>query len=127
MTVSLQRQSRGQQAHAAGVAAEEIVARQYQAKGCGVLETRWRGPGGEIDLIVQDGPYVVFVEVKKSRSFDAAAVRLGPRQIERLCASAAAYLGTLPAGSLTEARFDVALVNGSGMVRILPNAFGVDG
>lgn len=119
-----QRASRGQMAHHAGSAAEIAVARHYEALGFRVTEQRWRGAGGEIDLIVEDPDQVVFVEVKQSRSFEAAALRLSQRQRARIFASAAEYLGTLPTGSLTEARFDVALVNGIGEVQILENAFG---
>jgi putative endonuclease len=38
--------------------------------------------------------------------------------------SAEEYLGTQPNGSLTEVRFDVALVNGHGEMKIIENAFG---
>jgi putative endonuclease len=34
------------------------------------------------------------------------------------------YLGKIPNGSLTDVRFDVALVNALGEVRIIENAFG---
>ncbi|WP_299828977.1 YraN family protein [uncultured Roseobacter sp.] len=119
-----QRASRGEMAHHAGAAAESAVARHYEALGFRVAEKRWRGAGGEIDLIVQDPDQVIFVEVKQSRSFEAAALRITQRQRARIFASAAEYLGTLPMGSLTEARFDAALVNGMGEVQILENAFG---
>ncbi|WP_195819603.1 YraN family protein [Roseobacter sp. MH60115] len=124
MTSLAQPVSRGQMAHHAGSAAETAVARHYEMLGFQVVDQRWRGEGGEIDLIVQDPDRVVFVEVKQSRSFAAAALRLGKRQRARIFASAAEYLGKLPNGSLTEARFDVALVNGIGEVQILENAFG---
>ena len=44
--------------------------------------------------------------------------------MKRLYASAEEYLGQMPDGSLTDVRFDVALVNGRGEVRIIENAFG---
>lgn len=124
MASHTQRASRGQMAHHAGSAAETSVARHYETLGFRVAEQRWRGTGGEIDLIMECPDQVVFVEVKQSRSFEAAALRLTQRQRARIFASAAEYLGTLPMGSLTEARFDAALVNGIGEVKILENAFG---
>ena len=42
----------------------------------------------------------------------------------RLYASGEEYLGQMPKGSLTEVRFDVALVNGRGEVHVIENAFG---
>ncbi len=109
-----------------GVAAEEAVARQYGAAGCAALAERWRGAGGEIDLILRDPENggVIFVEVKKARDFAAAAARVSARQIGRIMASAAQFLGTQPNGQDTDARFDVALVDDSGAVEILENAFG---
>ncbi|MBO9450897.1 YraN family protein [Tropicibacter sp. R16_0] len=116
---------RGSMAHYAGDAAEQIVARTYAELGLKLTETRWRGQAGEIDLILRDGDAVVFVEVKKSRNLDQAALRLGPRQIERIYAAGAEFLANEPKGQLTEARFDVALVDGTGQVQILENAIGM--
>ena len=124
MTSLAQRASQGRMAQHAGSAAEDTAARHYEMRGLHVAERRWRSVGGEIDLIVQNPDGVVFVEVKKRRSFDAAARHLGQRQRNRIFVSAAEYLGTLRTGALTEARFDVALVDGGGAVQILENAFG---
>jgi putative endonuclease len=118
------RRDRGLCAHYAGLAAEDCVARDYARRGAGIAHRRWRGRSGEIDLVARDGAAVVFVEVKKARSFEAAALRLGARQIARLCSAAAEFLGGEPAGQLTECRFDLALVDGQGGVRIVENAFG---
>ena len=118
------RRRRGAVAYRSGLAAEDSVTRTYQGRGCAVSEQRWTGAGGEIDLILRDGPVVVFVEVKRGRDHAAAAERVSARQMARIAASAGEYLDTLPLGSLTEARFDVALVDQTGAVSILENAFG---
>lgn len=110
--------------HHAGRIAEDIVARDYARRGRPVAQRRWRGPGGEIDLIAHEGDCVVFIEVKKSSSFERAAASLGRRQMDRICASAAAYLDNEPRGQLTDVRFDLAMVDGQGAVRIIENAFG---
>ena len=47
-----------------------------------------------------------------------------PRQVRRLYAAAEEFLGQHPGGTLTEVRFDVALVDGQGDTRIIENAFG---
>lgn len=66
----------------------------------------------EIDLILRDGAALIFVEVKQSRSFARAAESLSARQMQRIYRSAEEFLAGEPAGSLTEVRFDVALVDG---------------
>ena len=114
----------GRTAYHAGLAAEDIVARDYARRGRPVAHRRWRGEGGEIDLIVREGDCVVFVEVKKSKSFDAAALRLGRRQMDRLCMAATEFLAGEPRGQLTDMRFDLALIDGRGAMRIIENAFG---
>lgn len=57
----------------AGLAAEDIVARNYAARAHQVAARRWRGKSGEIDLVMRDGDTVVFVEVKKKRQFRAGS------------------------------------------------------
>jgi putative endonuclease len=47
-----------------GAAAEERVAAHLEASGWEVLERRWRGAGGELDLVVRSGARLRFVEVK---------------------------------------------------------------
>jgi putative endonuclease len=108
----------------AGRVAEDIVASDYLRRGRTVAHWRWRGRGGEIDLIAREGDRVIFVEVKKSRTFDKAALHLGRRQMDRLCAAAVEFLTGEPKGQLTEMRFDLALVDGRGQLQIIENAFG---
>lgn len=108
----------------AGLAAEGSVLRHYLDAGYQLLAQRFRGLRGEIDLVLRKGASVIFVEVKKSRSFDAALARLGPAQIGRIFDTAAEFLGTQPLGQLTETRFDVALVNAHGQVAVIENALG---
>lgn len=119
----MQRSERGQRGYHAGLAAEEIVAATYARRGLPVICRRWRGQGGEIDLIARDGAGLIFIEVKAARSFDAALQRLGGRQIGRLCAAASEFLAREPRGQNTDVRFDLALVDGQGAVRVVENAF----
>ena len=85
---------------------------------------RWRGQGGEIDLIYSEGDVIVFCEVKAARSFDAALGSLSEAQMLRIHAAASEYLGTTPMGQLSDVRFDLALVDGQGQVQVMENAFG---
>ncbi|GAA6174105.1 YraN family protein [Sulfitobacter pacificus] len=111
-------------AYHAGLAAELRIAQDYERRGFAIARRRWRGACGEIDLILRDGNGLIFVEVKKSRNLARAAESLSPRQMQRIYASAEEFLGTEPLGSLTDVRFDVALVNGRGDLQIIENAFG---
>lgn len=118
------RAHRGSMAFHAGMAAEQRIAQDYERRGFAVARERWRGKSGEIDLIVRDGEGLIFIEVKQSRSFDRAALALSAAQMRRIYRAAEEYLGTQPLGSLTDVRFDVALVNGHGETQIIENAFG---
>ena len=118
------RHHRGRASFHAGVAAENRIAQDYERRGFAVARRRWRGKGGEIDLILQDGTGLIFVEVKQSRNMARAAESLSARQMQRIYASAEEFLGTQPLGSLTNVRFDVALVDGTGDMQIIENAFG---
>lgn len=112
----------GKVSYLAGLTAEDCVAREYRRRGVDVLEARWRGQGGEIDLIARDGDEIVFIEVKKSRSFAKAAARISSRQVERIYLAASEFVETQPAGQLTPMRFDAALVDATGRVDILEAA-----
>ena len=115
----------GSVSYHAGQCAEDIVSRVYCREGYAQLARRWRGPGGEIDLIFEKRGALVFVEVKKSSSFATAGARLSERQMQRIYASAGSFLATMPNGQDTESRFDAALVDATGRVEILENAFGI--
>ena len=108
----------------AGLAAEGAVETHYARAGYVIAERRWRGAGGEIDLIVRDGDGFVFIEVKKSRNIAGAAERVSPRQMQRIYATATEYLAGAPNGQDTDARFDVALMDGMGKIQVIENAFG---
>ena len=117
------RQVRGRTSYHAGCAAEDGVAAEYERQGCTILRRRWRGRAGEIDLIAEKDGALIFVEVKKSRSFAAAAARITTRQVGRIFAAAEEYAFAGPRGSLTDFRVDLALVDAHGAVELRENAF----
>lgn len=112
----------GRVSYEKGKAAEEQVAQLYCREGYCVLARRWRGPAGELDLVLERAGEVIFVEVKASRDFARAVASLTRRQINRIYRSAGHFLGFLPTGQETLSRFDVALVDGMGRIERIPNA-----
>lgn len=121
--MTVQKQRRGQTSYYAGVAAEDSVALAYSRSGRPIIASRWRGSSGEIDLVAQDGDGVVFIEVKKSRTHARAASRLTRRQMDRIYGAGSEFLATQPRGQLTDVRFDLALVDDTGRVDVIENAF----
>ncbi|SIO16000.1 YraN family protein [Vannielia litorea] len=117
------RRHRGRRNYDAGRMAEESVANAYEARGARVAERRWRGEGGEVDIVAELPDTLVFIEVKQSSTFDRAAEAITPRQVTRIRNAAAEYVGRYPTALSTPVRFDLALVNGRGEVQILENAF----
>lgn len=113
----------GLRSYLAGHAAEEQVAAHYMRQGHEITARCWKGAGGEIDLIVRDGVALIFVEVKQAKTHARAAESLLPLQIERIVASASEFLASEPKGQLTDCRFDLALVDQIGRIKIVENAF----
>ncbi len=113
---------KGSAAYHGGLAAEGSVERHYCEMGYALLARRWRGTGGEIDLVFGRSSAFIFVEVKKSATFQAAALRVSTRQQQRIFASATEFVATQPSGQLSDMRFDVALVDGAGHIEILEYA-----
>lgn len=116
------REIRGSIGFHAGLAAEACIANDYERRGYLIAARRWRGQGGEIDLVARNSEGLVFIEVKKSRTFDRALERLSQRQVARLYATAEEFLSSEPDGLATNVRFDVAVMNAQGDIRVIENA-----
>lgn len=84
------------------LAAEYLRTKNYKIVGCG-----YRCRFGEIDLIAEDGQYLVFVEVKlrRSNSFASASDYVDRRKQDRLRISTSLYLSQNP--TALQPRFDV--------------------
>lgn len=109
-----------------GAEKEELAAQWMQKHGCKILDRNYQIASGEIDLIVRDGIYLVFVEVKY-RSTDRAgtgAEAVGYRKQQRIYRTAQHYMKKNKISQLQPCRFDVISIDGSGKIEWIQNAFG---
>ncbi|MEM1077337.1 MAG: YraN family protein [Pseudomonadota bacterium] len=112
---------RGHRAYLSGQSAEARIEQVYLARGCFLLARRWRGGGGEIDLVFQREDLLVFVEVKSSSSFARAIESLQWSQIARIQSAAEAFVGAYPELARMDMRVDLAALDGMGRFRVIPN------
>ncbi len=112
-------------AQASGKLAETLVAAYLQARGLRLLERNYRCRLGEIDLILADGPVLVFVEVRLRRNpgYGGAAASITAAKRQRILRAARHYLSGKPEPTC---RFDVVLLDSLAQDRIewIKNAFG---
>ncbi len=113
----------GAQSYFRGHAAEHSVARSYIDSGLELYKSRWRSSRCEIDLIFKDENGYVFVEVKSSKSHRSAVSLLTSAQIKRQMRAGEEFAANHPCDLNTNFRFDVALVDQSGRIEILENAY----
>lgn len=90
-----------------GAWGEAQAAAYLRKKGYTIIASGYRSRFGEIDLIVRNRNYLIFVEVKlrKSSAFAKAAEYVDHYKQERLRTTAAVYLSQNPTELLS--RFDV--------------------
>jgi putative endonuclease len=79
-----------------GNAAEDIACIFLQKKGLKLVERNFRCAYGEIDLIMQDGKALVFIEVRlrSNTNFGGAAMSINQSKQQKLRRSATLYLQT---------------------------------
>ena len=115
-----------------GRRAESEAERYLRRKGYRILERNVRSPGGELDLVVQGGGVLVFVEVKARRTsaYGGAPYAVGNRKQARVVRLAAQYLARHRLQH-PPCRFDVILCTGDAMrpdqIEHIENAFDVPG
>lgn len=112
----MNRKKRGQDA--------ERTAREFlERAGLKFIERNYRSRLGEIDLVMQQGADLVFVEVRyrKSRAFGGAVESIDFVKRRRLTAAALQYLQRHPWSS--GARFDVVALEAEGQIEWIRNAF----
>ncbi|MEM0975974.1 MAG: YraN family protein [Pseudomonadota bacterium] len=108
---------------ARGQAAEILIEQKYVASGFRIMERNFRWPKmGEIDLIARAGSRYYFVECKSAPTLEMAASHLTSFQRARMHDMAQRYLAARNLAATTDMRFDAALVDYFGSVRVLPGA-----
>ena len=87
---------------------ERTAARYLEERGYHILDTNYRCPWGEVDLIAQKGDCLVFVEARtrKGDSFGTPAESVTPQKQERLISTAETYVQALESPP-TEWRIDL--------------------
>ncbi len=81
-----------------GARGERIAREHLESKGYLILDTNFRCPWGEIDIVAQDEEFLVFVEVRtrKSLEYGAPEESLSRRKRGRLIATAETYMQSHP-------------------------------
>lgn len=94
----------------AGAWGEALAAKYLQKKRYKVVATNYHSRFGEIDLIVSNRKYLVFVEVKlrKSDQFADAREFVDRRKQDRIRTTAEIYLSEFPTS--LQPRFDVIVI-----------------
>lgn len=118
---------RRQQAERGGRRAETLVAWYFRLKLHRVLARRYRTPAGEIDLIVQRGRTIVFVEVKQRSDADAGLEAVTATARRRIARAAGYWLAAHPAAEGRDLRFDVVVAMPRLRVHHLRSAFDGEG
>ena len=104
-----------------GLNAETRVAENYQRCGFKLVQRRFRGRGGEIDLIFKHNDKFYFTEVKRGASHDIAHGYLNAAQFSRMADAILEYLQKEELPLETEMRIDAALVDAQHRVKVIPN------
>jgi putative endonuclease len=114
----------GAMAKAAGAAAENAALRRYRKGGAMFLAQNWRARkihgGGEIDLVLERGGVVIFVEVKARRTLPEAYNCIRPSQLRRIMAAAEGYM-TDSGRWGGDMRFDIVLCDRYGAMEKIEN------
>jgi putative endonuclease len=81
-----------------GKQGEQVAVTYLESQGMTVLERNWRCRHGEIDIIAEDGPHLVVVEVKtrSGRSHGTALESVRPAKLARLRMLAVRWLAAQP-------------------------------
>lgn len=107
-----------------GVSGETAVVQWYVENGFEFVERNWRCREGEIDVIVRNGPVLVFCEVKtrSSTRFGTPLEAVTYAKQRRLRMLAVKWLAEKHLSGMTTIRFDVASVMGA-EITVVQNAF----
>ena len=121
------RATRGRTSYARGIDAEAAACAALVREGWTILAQRLRTEAGEIDLIAERNGVCAFVEVKARPTLADAAIAVTARQQARLLAAAELLLAEHPEWANGGSRFDLIVVDASGAIRRITDAFRIEG
>lgn len=103
-----------------------MAARLLEAEGYTIIERNYRNPFGEIDIIAEEGGYLVFIEVKKRNTakFGDPLYSITESKKRHIIKSAQFYLKSHKT-NCKGARFDVVGITKEGL-KLVKNAFLVE-
>lgn len=108
-----------------GRAGEERIASLLLSEGWSLLERNYRAGRGEIDLIVERGDLIVFVEVKHWKALGCPALEkaLNADKIRRIIETSKIYLSTYRKYKNRRIRYDVIFLFRDGIPMRYEGAF----
>lgn len=97
-----------------GMYTEDLACQYLKNKGFELIERNYSSRFGEIDLIMQDNKYIVFIEVRyrKSNIFGSATESVTYTKQQKIIKTASLYLQKHKKLSKFPARFDVVSISG---------------
>ena len=98
-------------AHLFGLRAEWIATAWLIARGYRVLARNFVVKGGEIDIVVQRGSTIAFVEVKARREFEHAVTAIQESKRRRISRAARAWLTRNPWANSSILRGDAVFIS----------------
>lgn len=117
-------------ARATGRDAEQYAAEHLRRLGYRVIATNVRYKVGEIDIVAEEGPVLVFVEVRarQASGYGTAAETVGTRKQRRLLRAVETYLQEQNVDPARACRIDVVairldLAGRPAELEVIPNAF----
>jgi len=98
----------------AGAKAEEVARIYLEQRGLRLVGQNYRCRQGEIDLIMQDGETLAFIEVRyrKTTGFGSPAESVTPSKQRRIIMTANHYLQSKSSANIPACRFDMLAIVG---------------
>lgn len=109
-----------------GKQGEQIAADYLKGKGYKILDLNWRAGKHEVDIVAQDGRFLVIAEVKSRHSTFAGEPETAVTRDKQRCLISAANAYLKIKGLENEVRFDVVsilIMNEREIINHIPDAF----
>ena len=101
----------------------EIIARKHlETQGYEFIAQRLKTPFGELDLVMKNGAYIIFVEVKARKYLDHYEV-ITQKQMARNRAAASYYIANNPSLQNSDLRMDLVIVCDQKIEEHIENAY----